>query len=61
MADTWEGHILYTLYGHLESVSVTAGQPVNAGDVVGIVGSSGVALGSHLHFEVRQDDPHSYE
>lgn len=61
MADNWEGHTIYTLYGHLESVSVSAGQPVNAGDVVGMVGSSGVALGPHLHFEVRQDDPHSYE
>lgn len=61
MADPWEGHTIYALYGHLESVSVTAGQSVNAGDVVGAVGSSGVALGPHLHFEVRQDNPHSYE
>lgn len=61
MAEQWEGHTIYTLYGHLDSVSVAAGQPVNSGDVVGLVGSSGVALGPHLHFEVRQDDPHSYE
>ena len=61
MADKWEGHVIYTLYGHLETVSVAAGQPVNPGDVLGQVGSSGVALGPHLHFEVRQDDPYPYE
>ena len=61
LADKWEGHTIYTLYGHLETVSVEAGQPVNPGDVVGQVGSSGVALGSHLHFEVHQDDPYPYE
>ncbi len=60
MADKWEGHTVYTLFGHLESVNVTAGQPVNPGDIVGLVGSSGVSLGPHLHFEVRQDDPYPY-
>jgi murein DD-endopeptidase MepM/ murein hydrolase activator NlpD len=61
MADRWEGDTIYTLYGHLESVNVSAGQPVNPGDEVGLVGSSGVALGPHLHFEVRQDDPYPYD
>lgn len=56
----WEGHTIYTLYGHLESVAVTTGQVVNPGDVLGGVGSAGVALGPHLHFEVRQDDPYDY-
>ncbi len=44
---------LYTLYGHLDTVTVQVGQQVRAGDVVGTVGSRGVALGPHLHFEVR--------
>ncbi|GJM41547.1 MAG: hypothetical protein DHS20C20_18290 [Ardenticatenaceae bacterium] len=61
MADKWEGHTIYTLYGHLESVNVTQGQPVNPGDNIGLVGSTGVSLGPHLHFEVRQDNPHSYD
>jgi murein DD-endopeptidase MepM/ murein hydrolase activator NlpD len=44
---------VFTLYAHLQSVSVTAGQHVNTGDVLGLVGYTGVALGPHLHFEVR--------
>ena len=61
MADKWEGHTVYTLFGHLELVNVTVGRPVNPGDVIGMVGSSGVSLGPHLHFEVRQDDPYRYD
>jgi len=45
---------LFTLYGHLSKVIVEAGQVVQAGDKIGEVGSEGVAIGSHLHFEVRR-------
>lgn len=44
---------LFTLYGHLSEISITAGNAVNAGDRIGAVGNTGVAIGSHLHFEVR--------
>jgi murein DD-endopeptidase MepM/ murein hydrolase activator NlpD len=44
---------LYSLYGHLSRVLVTAGQPVQAGDVIGEVGATGIALGPHLHLEFR--------
>lgn len=44
-----------TLYGHLSSIAVSAGQPVAAGDLVGRVGSTGYSTGPHLHFEVRVD------
>ncbi|KAF0107816.1 MAG: peptidase M23 family protein [Anaerolineaceae bacterium] len=44
---------IFTLYGHLSIVNVVAGQPVRAGDKIGEVGATGVAIGSHLHFEVR--------
>jgi hypothetical protein len=44
---------LYTLYGHLSRVYVRLGQRVRLGEEVGAVGTSGVALGPHLHFEVR--------
>ena len=47
------GQPVFTLYAHLQSVSTTTGQHVNTGDVLGLVGYTGVALGPHLHFEVR--------
>lgn len=42
-----------TTYAHLDSVGVTAGTTVLAGDDIGRVGSSGLSTGPHLHFEVR--------
>ncbi|MBP6015893.1 MAG: M23 family metallopeptidase [Candidatus Promineofilum sp.] len=47
------GASIFTLYGHLSEVDVTAGQVVAAGDVLGLSGATGVADGPHLHFEVR--------
>lgn len=44
---------LYTLYAHLSHISVGVGQSVDAGGVVGNVGSTGNSGGPHLHFEVR--------
>ncbi|AFZ02320.1 M23 family metallopeptidase [Calothrix sp. PCC 6303] len=43
-----------TLYGHMSQVYVQPGQIVQQGTVIGLVGSTGVSTGPHLHFEVRQ-------
>lgn len=48
-------HGVYTLYSHMSKTFVHEGQLVKKGDVIGIVGSSGKATGSHLHFEILFD------
>lgn len=48
---------VFTLYGHVSRVLVQAGQHVEAGDVIAEVGQGGVALGPHLHLEVRLGAP----
>jgi hypothetical protein len=57
---TLEGVPLYTLYGHLSAVTVSVGQRVARGDQIGDVGATGIALGPHLHFEVRVGDPYNF-
>jgi len=46
---------LETLYAHCSSICVTTGQQVQAGQVIGYVGHTGRATGSHLHLEVKID------
>jgi murein DD-endopeptidase MepM/ murein hydrolase activator NlpD len=46
---------LQTLYGHLSSAGVKAGDPVEKGQELGRTGSTGLAMGDHLHFEVLVD------
>jgi murein DD-endopeptidase MepM/ murein hydrolase activator NlpD len=45
-----------TRYGHLSKINVRKGTAVRQGQQLGAVGSTGRSTGSHLHFEVRQDD-----
>ena len=42
----------YTLYAHLSALKVREGQAVVAGDVLGLVGSTGLSTGPHLHWGV---------
>lgn len=44
---------LETLYGHLSKINVQPNQPVAAGDIIGLGGSTGRSTGPHLHFECR--------
>ncbi|PJF40136.1 MAG: hypothetical protein D6737_10830 [Chloroflexi bacterium] len=56
-----ENERIFSLYGHMQDIAVRRGQMVRQGDEIGRVGDSGVALGPHLHFEVRAGDAFSYE
>ena len=44
---------LATAYGHQSQITVTVGQQVGQGEIIGNVGSTGHSTGPHLHFEVR--------
>lgn len=64
MVQVRHGHGYTTLYGHLSRIMVEPGQTVHAGEVIGLVGSTGRSTGPHLHYEVQRlgerQDPESY-
>lgn len=53
-----------TVYAHMSSIAVSAGQSVSQGDTIGYVGSTGWSTGPHCHFEIRLNgsttDPTGY-
>ncbi len=48
------GNGFETLYAHLSEIRVIAGQGVQRGHLIGLMGSSGRSTGPHLHLEIRQ-------
>jgi murein DD-endopeptidase MepM/ murein hydrolase activator NlpD len=48
-------HDLTSHYGHCDSISVSPGQYVRAGQVIARVGNSGQSTGPHLHLELRHN------
>ncbi len=54
-AGKYERHI-YTLYAHLDWMSVRAGDIVKKGEPIGASGNTGMSTGPHLHFEVIVSD-----
>lgn len=48
------GRGMSTVYGHMSRIYVRAGQHIEKGQIIGLVGSTGFSTGPHLHFEVRR-------
>jgi murein DD-endopeptidase MepM/ murein hydrolase activator NlpD len=49
------GHGVESRYGHLQSVSVSQGQRVERGQLIGLSGNTGRSTAPHLHYEVLVD------
>ena len=47
------GRGIFTGFWHMSEIRATVGQQVAAGDIVGIVGNTGLSTGAHLHWEMR--------
>ena len=47
------GGRIATVYGHLQSTTLSVGDVVSRGQTIGLAGSTGFSTGAHLHFEVR--------
>jgi murein DD-endopeptidase MepM/ murein hydrolase activator NlpD len=51
----------FTIYAHLQEISVRRGARVERGEIIGTVGNTGWSTSSHLHYEVRIREPDSAE
>ena len=50
------GENVQVLYAHCSKLLVAEGDVIKIGQPIALVGSTGMATGSHLHFEIRIDD-----
>jgi murein DD-endopeptidase MepM/ murein hydrolase activator NlpD len=50
------GNGLVTRYAHMSGFRTVVGKPVQPGEQIGLIGSTGRSTGPHLHFEVRVGD-----
>jgi len=48
-----DGQVYTTVYAHMNSLSVSAGQRVSQGQQIGTLGNTGNSSGPHLHFEIH--------
>lgn len=53
LAQRYQGQPVFALYGHMSQIAVSFGDGVKQGDPIGAVGMSGVAIGPHIHIEIR--------
>jgi murein DD-endopeptidase MepM/ murein hydrolase activator NlpD len=49
-----DGMTFTTLYAHLETSTVTTGQSISKGEMLGYMGNTGDSRGKHLHFEIHE-------
>lgn len=50
------GNGLQTYYGHMSQHAIENGQDVDAGTIIGYVGSTGISTGPHLHYQIMKDN-----